>query len=308
VEIVPSDGLENGESALAALLAGAISLRAAVAFATVGGVDLLASALSGHPGLDQVEVVARGAPVTEREALLKLRDDLGASVSVLAGSTFHPKLWLAPQSDGSLMALSGSGNLTVGGMRKNREQFDLARFEDSGEMAAQLSRFEALTRDAIPLERFENSIAWRTWEAQDRKRRRLEDQLRDLNQEIESAPPESREADKELLMRELWRIHNEAKAAELPKEDGGVYDPSGFRLELEGHRGNGQPVSIVKRLCESETSGFRTLVGNGRPDLTVEWLIAYSDAAYVTLIAPEVRETAKERLESSGREGPDGAA
>jgi HKD family nuclease len=295
--LIPSPEIQDGRAALERLLKQTRSVRAAVAFVTLSGVELLGECLGKARELEHVTIVARGAPVTERDALLALRDDLNAEVSVLADDAFHPKLWLFERVDATLGVLTGSGNLTAGGMIGNREQFEVLEFEDPDLIAAHQRRFVELTADAIPLDRFVESIAWKTWVGQDRKREELENHLREMTREITESPAEDREPDKELLMNDLWAIHNETKAARLPKLEGsGIYDPSGFRLELEGHRGNGQPVSIACRLCRAETDGFRTIMKANRPDLTVEYLITNPQKRYHTLIPPDIREASERRL------------
>lgn len=153
-DFVPSPEHANAEAALDRLLVGRVSMRAAVAFVTPSGVDLLAALLQRHPGIEELEVVARGAPITDPRALLTLRDRLGARVGVVVGAEapgFHPKLWLLQGGDG-LGVLAGSGNLTAGGLRDNREQFELVEVHDPEEIEAHEQRFEDLTAGAVPLE------------------------------------------------------------------------------------------------------------------------------------------------------------
>lgn len=133
--IVPSDGLPNGLAALRQLLTAADSVSVACAFVTNAGVDRLEDALEGHR--PQLEICARGAPITEPSALLRLRDELDATVTAVGGpraAAYHPKLWLL-RSHTTLTVLSGSGNVTGGGLTSNIEQFELLRMPRSSDEA-----------------------------------------------------------------------------------------------------------------------------------------------------------------------------
>ncbi|MEJ7876888.1 MAG: phospholipase D family protein, partial [Solirubrobacterales bacterium] len=136
-EIIPSDTTPDALAAMERLVDENTTIRAAVAFATDAGVDILRGLVDGRRGVT-LEVVARAADVTSPAALLALRDELGAAVSVVIGrhaSAFHPKLWLFETGD-VLTVLSGSGNLTSTGLRGNDEQFELATMAADGPEAA----------------------------------------------------------------------------------------------------------------------------------------------------------------------------
>jgi hypothetical protein len=274
-------------------------VRAAIAFVTQTGVDLLSELLSRHPHVTELTIVARGASITEPEALLALRAELNAEVSVMVGpsaSRFHPKTWLL-SGDYGLWVLSGSGNLTLGGLCDNREQFEIFHAQDAASIQAQEERLSRLTEGAIPLDEFEGSIAWRTWVEQQDRRRRLEEQLTSLDRAVTDSHSINREPHKRDLMRDLWQIHDETLAAKLRKKDGSPYNPSGFRLQLEGNRGSGEPLLIVKSLCKSGTEGFETIEENDRRDLTVESLVVDKTKRYHSLFPTETVRLATERLE-----------
>jgi len=274
-------------------------VRAAVAFVTRTGVELLAELLSRHPHVKELFIVARGAPITEPAALRALRDELDARVAVVVGATasrFHPKVWLLSGKDG-LWVLSGSGNLTAAGLRENREQFEILHASDTASIKVQEDRFDDLTAGAVPLDEFEGSIAWRTWVEQQARRRRLAEQIADLDQAVAESHSVSRERDKEDLMRDLWDIYDKTLAAKLRKKDGAVYVPGGLRLQLEGKRGSGEPVLIVKSLCRNGTEGFGTIEENNRRDLTVESLVVDETKSYHTLFPVETHRLARERLD-----------
>jgi hypothetical protein len=111
-------------------------------------------------------VVARARDATEPEALTALRDNLGADVSVAIGKHaqgFHPKLWLFDHADRTVV-MSGSGNLTDGGLRTNSEQFEMLTFEAGDPaIAAHHERFDLLTEHADALDAVEGTAAWRSW-------------------------------------------------------------------------------------------------------------------------------------------------
>jgi hypothetical protein len=212
-----------------------------------------------------------------------------------AAHRFHPKMWLLSGDEG-LWVLSGSGNLTAGGLRENREQFEIVRASDAASIQAQEERFRTLTTGAVPLEEFEGSIAWKTWVEQQDRRRRLAEQLQDLDREVAKSHSVNREPHKQELMHDLWQIYEKTLAAKLLKRDGTVYVPGGFRLQLEGKRGSGEPVLIVKSLCKSGTEGFDTIKENRQRDLTVESLVVDEERSYHTLFPAETVRRARERL------------
>jgi hypothetical protein len=227
-----------------------------------------------------------------------LQEDIGASVSVITGPeaiTFHPKLWLLEGGDG-LHVLSGSGNLTEGGLFANREQFELFAISDEDGIEAQWQRFTALTDDAIALAEMVGSIAWREWNEQMQRRAWLEREQRTLDERLASSPSRDPAEAKKVLTGDLWRIHDQTVAEKLPHPDGGTYNPSGFRLEIEGHRGATDPVHIVGRLCRRQTSGFDVIMESGKWDLTVESLVVDPIKPYYELFKGKIRDLSEERL------------
>ncbi|MGI8576295.1 MAG: hypothetical protein ACR2MA_13455 [Egibacteraceae bacterium] len=109
-ELIPSPSAPDALAAIERLIVDGTGIRAAVAFVTEAGVETLRGLVDGREGIT-LELVARAADVTSPDALLALRHDLGAVVSVVIGrhaSAFHPKLWLF-ETGQSLTDLSGSG-------------------------------------------------------------------------------------------------------------------------------------------------------------------------------------------------------
>ena len=124
--IVPSMACSSGLSALTSMVTAGAHVRAAVAFVTRTGVAELSDVFAGV-GEVNLEITARASDATEPEALLELRDGLGADVMVVIGrhaKAFHPTLWLIERDD-DLVVVSGSGNLTGAGLTTNDEQFEV---------------------------------------------------------------------------------------------------------------------------------------------------------------------------------------
>jgi len=193
-------------------LARGTEVRAAVAFVTRSGVAELAQLFSEAEDV-RLELTARASDVTEPEALLELRDEVGADVLVVIGrhaKAFHPKLWLIEHDD-QLVVLSGSGNLTVAGLTTNDEQFEVLRLgRDSDEAAAQIDRFEHLTRNALPLDQIEGSTIWHEWLGVRRQQAQLRGQLAHAERLLnERQPIPERSADKAQLVEDLQQLYED---------------------------------------------------------------------------------------------------
>lgn len=161
---------------LAAALDGAHRLDLAVAYAKVSGTgELLRTAL---PRSSRA-VVGLGFGLTDPPAVEQM-SSAGAEVrcvvdsQVLAASQFHPKLYLASRQH-SLVVLSGSGNLTGGGLRGNVEQYEELRLPDPSPLADdQRGRFEQLWQHGVPLRDLRRSGDWDEYRQRARDRRLLE--------------------------------------------------------------------------------------------------------------------------------------
>jgi hypothetical protein len=186
-------------------------------------------------------------------------------------------------------------------MSHNREQFDLVEGLDGVAATAQRGRFEQLVVGSIPLDRFQDSIAWRKWIEQLRRRAELMKKLEEMDAVLADSNPESREADKQALLDDLWGIYDRTRAAKLRKPDGSIYTPSGLRLELEGKRGEAEPVKIACRLCRGETDGFEEMIKAGHPELTVESLVVDAQKPYYSLFPADIRRASEERLREALR-------
>ena len=297
-ELVPSPDWDDALSALDRVMKDKRAISAAVAFVSRTGVSALSDLLKRHPSIEEIQIVARGAPITDPDALLMLRDDLGASVSVVTGAaalSFHPKLWLI-EGDKDLHVVSGSGNLTAGGLSGNREQFEVVEVSDEKKIGEQWRRFGTLTAEAITLEELVGSIAWREWRQQTQRRAWLAREQAALDQRLASSPAKNMEQAKQALERDLWGIHDRTLREKLPKPEGGTYNPSGFRLEIEGHRGATDPVHVVGRLCRRQTKGFDVIKESGLWDLTVESLVVDPNKPYYELFKGDIRDLSEARL------------
>src|ERR1700753_2014919 len=96
MDLVPSTQWRSASAALDDLMAGVRSASIAVAFVSDAGVTALGNLMKRH-GVEDVERVARGAPIPDPAALDRAQDDLSVKVSVVTGRDalrFHPKLWL----------------------------------------------------------------------------------------------------------------------------------------------------------------------------------------------------------------------
>lgn len=180
--------MSSGRDALRGVLADAERLDGAVAFVTGSGVQVLRELLaeSGTPA--KFRIVVRGGPVSDPDAVIALAD-LGADVRVVMGAQaprFHPKLWISSSADWTRV-LSGSGNLTAGGLDQNHEQFELLslRLPDRElEAAAHQERWNAFFTLGSPLADAIAPPAWAEWIAQQSRRRQLATQLAELDRRL----------------------------------------------------------------------------------------------------------------------------
>jgi len=188
--LVPSRETPDALTAFRAMLRGASWLHGAVAFVSQRGVDLLAGVLE-EVGTPTVKVVVRGAPITDPQAVLELDARLGAEVRVVLGERapgFHPKLWVS-QTEETTWVLSGSGNLTAGGLHANDEQFELLRFPRAHRSTrvqadAHMTRWKRFYDRGLPLADAIRTDAWTAWEAQWAERETLQARARELDREL----------------------------------------------------------------------------------------------------------------------------
>lgn len=280
---LPAPDLPSAIDALLAISGDMRRLRAAVAFVTGSGVVLVRRLVERTPEL-RVELTARGAPITDPLALEQLAE-LGVIVSVVIGRAaqgFHPKLWFADHDDG-VSVLSGSGNLTAGGMVDNVEQFELLRIPaaDHAGIAAQERRFAQLTRDATPLDTARATNYWRRWKLQAAERARIARETERLNRELMTSAQADEELD--LLRSDLYALYERTKQeVTLTTRDGREqpYSANYFKRALDNCDATGGPLSLAARIVKSPTDGFERLAEAHRPELLVEALVLDESKPY----------------------------
>lgn len=298
-DLVPSQQWPSGLTALEAAIEDASSLSVAVAFVTESGVAQLGEVLEPLGELD-LEVVARAGGVTTPAALQTLRDRLGAQVSVAIGTDsmrFHPKLWLA-RSQSELRVLSGSGNLTAGGLEENVEQFELTKMPlKSAEAIEQEERFVELTAGTYLLETVEGSVVWNTWLTTITKARSSRRLIQTLESQLDGTPVNLRpEKERRQLLTDLYGIYEATVEKDLLTPKGNVYRPTRFLVGINRARDSGDPFELVSRLCRQQTGGFDIILEHDQPQLTVEALVMDKDKAYHQLFTQRTKELAGERL------------
>lgn len=307
--LVPSDADPNALAALRVSISDNAIIRAAVAFVTESGVGHLAAILSERENVS-LEITARAADVTQPEALLTLRDGLGADVSVVIGRrarAFHPKLWLIEQPD-AVIVLSGSGNLTEGGLVTNDEQFERIEYApDDPLVEANRERLDDLTRHAQPLDVIEGSAIWLEWLTVIKKQAQARREFVRIEKAfLEREPIADRAADKAQLIEDLQQIYDDTVAADLPRADGEQYRPTRLLVALNAARaGERDPVKVVSDTIRRHTDGLDILLQAGRVDLTLEWLVLDESKPYRDLFGPRSIDLAHARIEEFRLEGHD---
>jgi hypothetical protein len=304
MELVPGD-LGSADEALARMLEREPTrVRAAVAFVTVAGVELLTEALGNWAG--ELELVVRGAPITQPRALETLAER-GASVRAVVGRRapgFHPKLWVSEGSDG-VEVLSGSGNLTSGGLTGNDEQFELLRFDPGNErqILAQRTRIETFLSLGAPLADIHGSRYWKRWLEVDAEANELQskvEQLADALSATAGTPAENAQ-----LYADLLAIYEAAKAeVKILADDGSErpYVATRFKQAIDRGREEQTLVPVVSRIVNGPTEGFGRLAEAERRDLMVETLVVDPNRLYHRLFAEKSKEAAQANLDLYDRE------
>jgi HKD family nuclease len=180
-------GLNRDRPLLAALTAGledATACDIAVAYAKSSGV---AGILELLPKPTRA-VVGLGFGLTDPDAIELLATAAEVRVVTASASRFHPKLYLAHRSD-ELVVLSGSGNLTMGGLCDNNEQYEELRFAaNSRDAKDQHARFATLWALGVPLAAAKHTPEWARYLALVEARRTFEREQRRLGR----LPPRTR--------------------------------------------------------------------------------------------------------------------
>lgn len=212
-------------------------------------------------------------------------------------SAFHPKLWLARSND-RLSVLSGSGNLTQGGLVDNKEQFELSQMPIKSEAAhRQEARFDNLVLGAVRLDEVVDTTVWTEWQTvliKQRLHRRELDRLEASLNQREIRP--SRQKDRELLVADLMELYELTVADRLMTKQGRHYVPTRFLQGIRHAKADGDPVQLVYRICRYQTDGFDVILDADRPDLTVESLVIDATKPYHDLFTESTRQLSAERL------------
>jgi HKD family nuclease len=305
VQSIPGDRFSCAREALEAMLEREPTrLRVAVAFVTLGGVEILTELLGGWSG--KLELVARGAPITQPDALDRLEQS-GASVRAVVGRRamkFHPKLWMSEGPD-AVEVLSGSGNLTGGGLSENDEQFELLSLEPAEEkwIAIQRARIETFLTYGVPIAELRGSRYWDRWLEASARSTELEREALELDAElaqIAGTPAESAQ-----LYADLVAIYEAAKTQVTITYDDGSERPyvaNRFKQAIDRGRREGTLVPVVSRIVDGPTDGFGRLAEAGRRDLMVETLVVDSKKAYHRLFVGKTKELAQANLDLYDRE------
>jgi hypothetical protein len=295
IHTIPGPEYATGYEALVDMAAASSVVHGAVAFVTSSGVRV-AEQIFVKDG-PQVQLVARGAPITEPAALASLAD-LGVEVSAVVGaraSRFHPKLWLG-EGGKKLRVLTGSGNLTEGGLDANDEQFEylLLTSEDRDLIAQHKRRFQRFADLAVPLEAIRGTPYWREWETQNRRREAIDIGDEQLVKQGDAAGALAQ------MYEDLVDLYERTKAeVRIPLEGGGdrPYVASRFKRAIDRAQKEGGLTSVVARLVKNPTEGFHHLANANRPDLMIETLVHDESKSYHHLFSETAVEHARATME-----------
>lgn len=305
--VIPGAEHEAAYGVLVGMAARSTSLRGAIAFVTASGVDLMEQLLV-DTGVE-LQVVARGAPITEPDALVRLAG-LGADVSVVAGANaraFHPKLWLAKTEDG-LEILSGSGNLTAGGLQTNAEQFEHIHLgtDEADLLSEHEARFDGFAQLASPLVDVQATSYWREWERQTAARRALADQQRKLDAQL-AATRDVGVATEQLYVDLVGLFETTRAEVKIAAAGGGErpYVATRFKQSIDRGHAEGLLVPAVARIVRSRTEGYDHLADAKRPDLMVETLVLDKSRPYHHLFTDTTKAHAQGRMEDYYADNPE---
>lgn len=200
----------------------------AYAFATKGGVKILLEddvfdSLLERGGFSLIVGIDEITNLASLEALSQIKS-LRPSLNVKAfdhnngGSLFHPKLSFFKKEDQSGILIVGSGNLTLGGLRRNREAFTLINLS-----AEELERIEQywntwLLQSNDLLKEIDNPDVIEKARANQyiRRVRRIQP---DVEPETEIEVPSEDASEVEVLHQDGWQFYNESEVliAEIPR-------------------------------------------------------------------------------------------
>lgn len=197
-----------------------------------------------------------------------------------------------------LAVLSGSGNLTQGGLEDNDEQFELIRMPlDTEEAAKHEERFLELTAGAYRLETIEGTVVWSSWLQMITKSRSSRDEVQRLERKLNNVPVKLKpEKERQQLLADLYEIYQLTVEKKMRTPKGNLYLPNRFLVGINRARDGGDPFELVSRLCRRQTGGFDIILEHDEPFLTVEALVVDKQKDYHELFLERTRELAAERL------------
>lgn len=305
LRIIPSEAYPNALSALRSMIHQAKTLRAAVAFVTKTGVDEIAEIVGSSPEL-KIELVARGAPITDPQELLRL-SDIGVKVRIVIGSralAFHPKLWIA-RTENSLKVLSGSGNLTSGGLDSNAEQFEFIHLSEPTDyelIELNEARWKVFRDLSISLGSLQGMPYWDEWNQQARERSRLSGEVGELDQRLLGMAGNA-----DQLYLDLVGLYDKTRSRVKTTRSDGVeipYTPNRFKRKIDRANAENRLVPAVAEIVKDETPGFDRLLEANEPELCVEYLVLDRSKPYHGLFEPGTIAAAERRMEKfAGRWG-----
>lgn len=207
-DVVPGSKYSNAGDALETMLADATILRIAVAYVTATGISSLGALLDkvGRPSTIQITTRAtHTVPGTTIDDLRALESQFSAEVRAFVGAdarTFHPKVFMT-RTLAANWVLSGSGNLTLGGLGTNEEQFELLRLHagpvkpgqrapekhESVAISDLTTRWAAWWDSALPLSSALAHPAFAAWQEHAQRREELEKERRKMEAEVEAQQP-----------------------------------------------------------------------------------------------------------------------
>lgn len=227
-------------------LRGARQFDLAVAYAKVSGAArLLSEEIPAGRAVVGLGFGLTDPPAVEQLAAAGMDVKCVVDADGLPASRFHPKLYLAARA-GTLTVLSGSADLTSGGMGYNVEQYE--EFELSDPSAAadqQRERFERIWQHGTPLIDLRRSGDWDAYRGRARSRRLLERENRQRLLRIEAATGR--------LLGGLARRQTRAAPSYV-----GITDPAWWSLQIAQ-----RDISDIALFWRRNTNRFRALDPGG---------------------------------------------
>jgi hypothetical protein len=213
---------------------------------------------------------------------------------------------LADPTTDAVVGLSGSGNLTEGGLVTNDEQFELIEYSPQDLLVeAHRERLDDLTKHAQPLDVIERAAIWQEWLTVRKKQAQARREIARIERALlDREPVADRSAHKARLIEDLQQIYDDTVAADVPRADGEQYYPTRLLVAINAARdGERDPVKVVSDTIRRHTDGLDILLWGGRVDLTLEWLVLDETKPYHDLFGTTSIELASARIEEFRQAG-----